>query len=250
MAGILTADIDAPLAATLGVIPSLATVLGGIAGLVDVWRTGAGLIARDADNRVSAWTGVINARQFAQPAAARRPLYVAGSRVDFGNGGAARGTMLLQGAALGQMATGSIGLRVLLEAEDDATDNQAIAGQDLDTTGTGLVRLAYRYNAAGLGNYLRTQIGANQRDVDIPAGQRDAMMWLTINGGAASVTVNGVAAATPVAVATLNLPNLVIGGSRDGTPALAGGITGICIAASILSPQQRAAAEWAMRNAI
>lgn len=250
MAGILTADIDAPLAATLGVVPSIDSILGGISGLVDVWRLDSARITRDTGNRVSAWTGSISGRQFAQATAARRPLYVAGQPVDFGNGAAAQATMALQGAAIGQMATGSIGLRLALTAGDETTDNQSVCGQDLDATGTGIVRLAYRYNAGGLGNFVRIQLGANQRDVDMPANAMDAMIWLTITGGQASLTVNDVAAATPITVASLNLPTLAIGGSREGTPSFAGGITGMCIAGSILTTQQRAAAEWAMRTAI
>ncbi|UXU73712.1 MULTISPECIES: hypothetical protein [unclassified Paracoccus (in: a-proteobacteria)] len=250
MAGILTADIDAPPAATLGIIPSLASVLGAIPGLVDVWRIDPARIARDGDSRVSAWTGSIAGRQFTQANALRRPLYVAPGRVDFGTGAAARATMQLAGTPLGQPASASIGLRLVLAAEDETTDNQSFAGQDLDTTGTGLVRLAWRYNAAGMGNYIRLQIGAAQRDVDLPAGVTDAMVWLTIQSGEVWLNVNGTAAASAIAAATLNLPGFAIGGSREGTPAFAGSLTGICIAQSALTPTQRAAAEWAMRHSV
>ncbi|RCW77560.1 hypothetical protein [Paracoccus lutimaris] len=250
MAGILTADIDAPLAATLGVVTTLDSILAGIPDLVDVWRTDATHIGRDANGRVSTWTGGIHGRQFVQTAAARQPLYIAGTGVDFGDAAVARGTMTLSGAAIGQMATGSIGLRVMLEVQDETVDSQTIAGQDLNATGTGVVRIAYRYVSAGLGNYVRGQIGGSSMDIDMPAAVRDAMIWMTISGGAASMTVNGVAAAAPLTVANLNLPTFAIGGARDASPALAGAISGICIAGSILTANQRAAVEWAMRNAI
>lgn len=250
MAGILTVNLDAPAGATLGMISSLEDELAAVPGIVDVWRIDPGLITRGGDNRVSAWTGMVNGRQFIQANAARRPLYVPGSRLDMGNGAAARASMLLSGAQLGQMATGSIGMRITLDAGDETVDAQNIAGQDLDSSGTGIARLAYRYIPATLGNYIRLQIAAANLDVDLDPAATTALIWLTISAGEARIRVNGVEGAAALAVANLNLPTFAIGGSREPSPSFAGGITGLCIAGSVLDADQRAAAEWAMINPV
>lgn len=250
MAGPIQYNFIAPSESLIYQTQDLQTALAALPGIVDLWRSNTESMTLVSTDRVSVWTGVVHDRQFTQTNAVRRPQWIPGDKVDFGLASAARGTMLLSGTQLGQLTSASIGVKIILDAGDETVDPQNVLGQDLDVTGTGMVRLSYRYTSSD--NYVRLTVGptsATYLNVDLPSDENEAMIWITISGGQVSLRVNGVISGSNIPSANLNLPTFALGGSREATPSLTGGIVGLCLSTAVFNDSQRQIAERAMNFA-